>query len=270
VDITSARNPVIKYVRSFDRAQIRRAEGAYVVEGQRLVREAIDTQQRATLALYDPDALLASASGSLLLQRLTSWAQRSYTVSAEVLTSATQTETPAGVLVVLERGAQTAAEALSQGTFGLLLDRLSDPGNAGAIIRSAAASGVSWIASLPDTVDLYGPKVMRAGMGAHFRLPIVEHIAFNDLRSRTDVMEIVALDALAPTSVYDFTWPEQVLLVVGSEAHGLSPEIRATPNQHVRIPMQRGIESLNAAVSAAIVMYSILGPRMERVTNAPV
>lgn len=270
MDITSARNPVIKYVRSFDRAQIRRAEGAYLVEGQRLVREAIDTHQRATLALYDPDALHGSTSGSLLLHRVIGWAQRSYSVSAEVLASAAQTETPGGVLAVLERGPQIGADALSHGRFGLLLDRLSDPGNAGAIIRSAAAAGVSWIASVPDTVDLYGPKVMRAGMGAHFRLPIVEQIAFDDVRAQIDGMEIVALDAQAPTSIYDFMWPERVLLVVGSEAHGLGPEIKAASNKHVRIPMQRGLESLNAAVSAAVVMYSVLGPRMERVTNAPV
>src|SRR5436305_7673793 len=99
--ITSPYNPTIKYVRSLDRAAVRREEGAYIAEGVRLVGEAVSTQQHATLVLYDPDMLTRSVQGSTLLGQIPEWAERWYEVDGRVMQAATQTESPQGVLAVL-------------------------------------------------------------------------------------------------------------------------------------------------------------------------
>jgi TrmH family RNA methyltransferase len=260
VRLTSTRNPVVKYVRSLERAQARRTEGVYLAEGVRLVGDALAHRQEAVLALYDPELLARTTAGSQLLAELHRWAERTYEVDERVLAAATQTDTPAGVLVVLRRQPPAPLSAHARDRFGVILDRLSDPGNAGTILRTADAAGVDFVVTLPDSVDLFAPKVVRAGMGAHFRLPVYPGIPWSELDAQLRDISLIALDARGDRSLYDFTWPQMTGLVVGSEAHGLSPDSEARVAHCVRIPMKGGVESLNAAVAASIVLYAALGP----------
>jgi TrmH family RNA methyltransferase len=262
VRITSRHNPVVKYVRSLERASVRREEGVFLVEGVRLVQEAWQTGQFATIALYDPDLLRRSAAGTSLLGQLPRWAESAHEVDAHVLTAAAQTEHPSGVLAVLRMREEPPLATHDADHFGVILDAVSDPGNTGTIVRTAAAAGVNYLLALGGSADLYSPKVVRAGMGAHFRLPLYQHISWDDIASSLPDVTLVATDARADQSIYGFEWPQRSALVIGAEAYGLSRAALAQSPARVRIPMTRGVESLNAAVAASIVIYSALGPEI--------
>ena len=234
----------------------------YLVEGVHLVREAVDSGQRATIALFDPALLSRSTAGSLLLDQLPAWAERSYEVDERVLSAAAQTETPAGVLAVLSRPATGPLARHERDRFGLILDRLADPGNVGTILRTADAVGVDYVVALAGTVDVLAPKVVRAGMGAHFRLPLYRADSFEQVASALPQTTWVAMEASGSESLYGFSWPERTGLVVGSEAHGVGPKVAELVAHRVRIPMRSGVESLNAAVAASIVLYWALGPEI--------
>ena len=146
----------------------------------------------------------------------------------------------------------------------LVLDGLKDPGNLGTLLRTAEAAGVGGIWLTPDCVDLYNPKVVRAGMGAHFRLPASPDAEWPTIRAefaRLGVVQVVALDAGAPTPYYDLDWRGPAALVLGSEAHGSAPRTgrRHGPRRH---PHARpGRSSLNAALAAGIVLFEALRQR---------
>jgi RNA methyltransferase, TrmH family len=258
--VTSTRNSVVRYVRSLERGTVREAEGVYLVEGVRLVTEAMASGQTATLALYDPVLVSRSSAGSALLGPLSRWADRSYEVDARVLRAAAQTETPSGVLAALRRPQVDPLQTYHDDRLCLILDRLSDPGNAGTILRTADAAGVGFVVTLPGSVDLFAPKVVRAGMGAHFRVPLYPGIPWSELDAARGDVPCVAIEAHRGESLYTFRWPERVSLLVGSEAHGISAESQERVNSRVHIPMKSGVESLNAAVAASIVIYSALRP----------
>ncbi|MBV9280125.1 MAG: RNA methyltransferase [Chloroflexi bacterium] len=224
--------------------------------------EALNARQRATVALYDPALLSRTEAGAALAQRLSGWAERSYEVDGRILHAAAATETPAGVVAVLRYPDPPPLEAHGAGRFGLILDRLSDPGNAGTILRTADATGVGYVVALPGSVDLFAPKVVRAGMGAHFRLAVYRGISWSGLAAELPDVSWVGIDAAGERSLCGFSWPERSGLVVGGEAHGLSPEVRGGIHTCLRIPMRFGVESLNAAVAASLALYAALGPRI--------
>jgi TrmH family RNA methyltransferase len=263
VRLTSPQNPVVKYVRSLERASMRREERSYLIEGVRLVSEAITTGQQASIALYDPALLKHSAAGSSLLATLPDWAERSYEVDERVLTAAAQTEHPAGILAVLPIPKQAPLATHADDSFGIILDKVGDPGNAGTILRTADAAGVGYVIALPGTVDVFSPKVVRAGMGAHFHLPLYTDVSLADSRRSLPAVSLVASDVADGTSLYRFDWPVRAALIVGSEAHGLSPDIEDMASFRVHIPMRSGVESLNAAVAASIMIYTALGPNIK-------
>jgi TrmH family RNA methyltransferase len=263
VPLSSPHNPTIKYVRSLARASVRREEGAYLIEGVRLVTEALHSDQHAKLVLYDPAQLTRSTAGSLLVDRIDSWSDRALEVDDRVLRAAAQTETPAGIVAVLTHPACEPLSTHRNARFGLVLDKVADPGNAGTILRSATAFGAEYVITTPGTTDLFAPKVVRAGMGAHFRLPIYSHVALAEVRRSLDLTTLVAAAAGEGEPVPSFQWPRHTALVIGSEAEGLSPEIRGLIDFRVHIPMQPTVESLNAAVAASILLFAATQSRRD-------
>jgi TrmH family RNA methyltransferase len=256
VRLTSTHNPVVKYVRSLERAAVRRENGVYVAEGVRLLREALSTGQTGTVTLYDPETLQRSPEGVLLLADLVTWAHESYEVDPHVLKAAARTDHPSGALAVLKLPIVPPLDQQREARFGVILYAIADPGNAGTIARTALAAGVDYLVSTSNSVDLFGPKVVRAGMGAHFRLPLYAGVAWDDVQHTLERTTFVAAAAHAEQSMYHFKWPEQSALVVSSEAHGLSAEAASTVHVAVRIPMQPGVESLNASIAAGILIYA--------------
>jgi len=253
--ITSVRNPAVKLVRSLARASERRTEGAYLAEGVRLITEAIASGQRARLVLFDPESLARSEAGRRIAAALAGWAERAFPATSDVLAAAAQTVTPGGIVAVLSMPDPGQLGSHRRDSLGVILDGVADPGNAGTILRSADAFGVGWVACAPGSVDLFSPKVVRAGMGAHFRLPVYQAVEWEDLAAALPETALIGTDAAAGAPLSTFRWPASSALVIGSEARGLSSEAQAHLAGRVRIPMRTGVESLNASVAASIVMY---------------
>jgi RNA methyltransferase, TrmH family len=258
VRITSTRNPIIREIRDLATSAGRREQGAYFVEGVRLVREAIETGQRPRLALYDREALSRTAAGRDLLAAVPQWSEHAFEVDARVLRSAADTEAPAGVLAVLALPQTGSLGRHRDDRFGLILDRLADPGNLGTILRTAVAFGAQYVVTTLGSVDPYSPKATRAGMGAHFRAPVYAQRPWGEIRTELAGVKLVAAAAGEGMPAPQFHWPQPAALALGSEAEGLSAEGRALIDEYVHIPMGRGVESLNAAVAAGILMYSAL------------
>ena len=163
-----------------------------------------------------------------------------------------QVENGIGILFVITTPAPVFPERLQESTVAL--DNLQDPGNLGSILRSAAAAGIRNVLCSPGTAFAWSPKVMRAGMGAHFMLNIFENV---DLASALNDASIPVLATSSHTTktIYQISLAQPVVWLFGHEGQGVSPELMALATETVTIPQQAAIESLNVAASAAICFF---------------
>lgn len=145
------------------------------------------------------------------------------------------------------------------GEPAVILDRLQDPGNVGSVLRSAAALGAAQVIALKGTAALWSPKVLRAGMGAHFRLNLVEAVPVEALEDLA--LPLVATSSHAERSLADFALPDRCAWVLGHEGQGIAAEVLARCAEVRRIPQPGGGESLNVAAVAAICLYESLRQR---------
>ncbi len=246
--ITSTRNEWVKYVRSLARRRVRQQEGRFVVEGTRLVDEVARAGIRPALVLCTEE-WAGSAAGQRLLPLLRPAGEGDWLVSERVLAACADTQTPAGVLVVVPFLHLPPRQGLI-----LILDGLRDPGNLGTILRSAEAAGAGRVLLAPSTVDPYNPKVVRGAMGAHFRLPVacLDWTAIAEQVSRRAVWLAEADGDVAYDAV---DWTQLSALIVGGEAAGAGEEAAALATGRVSIPMARGVESLNAAMAATVILF---------------
>lgn len=253
--ITSRHNPRLQTVRQLlSQAKVRQAEQAFVVEGVRLAEEALHAGWPAR-EVFHTDQL--EGRGMEVVEGFAARGVPVEQVSDGVMKSVSETETPQGLLVVLElRELPVPPNA----DFLLVLDEVRDPGNLGTILRTSAAAGVQAVLLAPGNVDAFAPKVVRAGMGAHFRLP-VKHLAWEDihavLKGEAGSLRVYLADASAgiPYTRADFRLP--VALIVGGEAAGAGSESRLLADEIVHIPMPGGSESLNAGVAAGILLFEV-------------
>jgi TrmH family RNA methyltransferase len=255
--ITSSQNPKLKLVRSLmGRAKERREENAFVVEGVRLVEEAVNAGWKFQFALYS-DGL--SERGSNLLNRLKANNVEVDEVSGDLLQKLSDTETPQGILAVLEF---TDLPIPNVPTFILIPDQVRDPGNLGTLLRSAAATGVQAVFLPPETTDAFAPKVLRSGMGAHFRLPI-HTMSWEEIKSQTKDMAIFIAD-MDGTSCWETDLHKPLALVIGGEAEGASDEAGRLATQKISIPMAGNVESLNAGVAGSVLMFEVVRQRKDK------
>ncbi|HSL43863.1 MAG TPA: RNA methyltransferase [Anaerolineales bacterium] len=254
--ITSPQNAKIKLVRALlGRAKERHEAGAFVVEGVRLVEEAETRDWRFRFALYDSSL---SERGRSILERLSSRDIEVEEVSENLLRSLSDTETPQGLLAVLEISSQPISSLLN---FVLILDQIRDPGNLGTLLRTAAAAGVQAVLLPPQTTDAFAPKVVRSGMGAHFRLPI-HSMRWPEIEqvSKSANLNIYLAD-MDGVSCWETDLRQPLALIVGGEAEGASNEARKLTTQNISIPMSGDIESLNAGVAGSVLMFEVVRQR---------
>jgi TrmH family RNA methyltransferase len=252
--ITSSQNPKIKLVRALlGRAKERRQEGAFVAEGIRLVEEAEARDWKFRFILYDASL---NVRGSSLVEHLLSRGIEVEEVSEPLMKSLSDTETPQGILAVLEI---TQLPITNSPDFVLIPDQIRDPGNLGTLLRTAAAAGVQAVFLPPETTDAFAPKVVRSGMGAHFRLPI-RPMRWEKIRRETQDLQIYLAD-MDGTSCWDTDLREPLALIVGSEAEGASEEARQMASQRISIPMAEQVESLNAGVAGSVLMFEVVRQR---------
>jgi TrmH family RNA methyltransferase len=246
--ITSTQNERIKYVRSLARRRVRQREGRFVVEGTRLVKEVVGAGIRPALVLYT-EAWTVSSAAQHLLPSLDSAEEGAWQVSEAVLAACADTRTPQGVLAVVPFVQRQPRPGLI-----LILDCLRDPGNLGTILRSAEAAGVGQVILAPGTVDPYNPKVVRGGMGAHLRLPVLSS-SWSTIAELVMGRAIWLADAAADVVYNAVDWTLPSALLVGGEASGPGEEARALATGRVSIPMAGETESLNAAMAATVILF---------------
>lgn len=251
--ITSLANPKVRWARSLLEARSRRREGHFLIEGVRLVEEALRVGILPTLAFFSP-SLEATPRGQALLQAL--WdlpgaRERVFLSSEAVLQSLSDTETPQGIVAAIPLSHP------SPGPPGLLLilDQLRDPGNLGTILRTALAAGVEEVWLPVGTVDPYNPKAVRAAMGAHFRLALRVRARWEEAAIRTSGRPVWLATAQGGTPYDQVNWRVPSVLIIGGEAEGASPRAEALATGRVHIPMEHGVESLNAASAAAVILF---------------
>ena len=222
----------------------------FVLEGPHLALEALRAQARVRAVLYS-ERLLERPDGATVLRELTGGHVRMLLVTDRLLDQLSDVDTHQGILTVADQ-VLPQLERLTAEDW-LLADGVQDPGNLGTMMRAAAAFGFR-VGILPGTVDPFNPKVVRASAGTLFqaRLARIEWPA-----EWPDQLSLVATDPRAPVSYDRLRWRRPVGLVVGNEAAGIAPELRARANQAVSIPMEPAVESLNAGVAAAIIMAHI-------------
>ncbi len=251
--ITSLRNPQIVAARRLQRRRERRATGRTAIEGPFLLEEALGggVTVHEIFALRDDEtaARLSDQAGLPVTA-----------VSADVLSGVATSVNPRGPISIISIPEPTEIEPVDS----LVLWDIADPGNAGTMVRTAAAFGFQVLATA-DTVDLWSPKVLRSGVGGHFRTNVIEGLAAS--------LEEVVAAGLAPivaaadgvdVNAASLSDKGPAALIVGNEAHGVPGEIsKASGVLNVALPMPGGSESLNAAVSAGILMYLRVAQRME-------
>ncbi len=260
--ITSLKNPRVQFVRSLlaDRSA-RMTEKLFVAEGVRLSEEVLNAGIVPKSIYYTEET---TPRGKELIQRGIAAGAQSYAVSSEVMEKISATETAQGILMVIP---QTAVPIPPKCDLVLILDQLRDPGNCGTILRTAAAAGVKLIFNTPGSADLFMPKVVRAGMGAHFRM-CIQQADWNEIlqycRPKSGAqLKLYLAESGDGLNLWQADLKEPLALIIGGEADGASHEGRTAADHLIHIPMPGQFESLNAGVAASILLFEIIRQRTQ-------
>jgi TrmH family RNA methyltransferase len=252
--ITSKDNPLLQRVRKLTAdASAYRKLGQVWLEGDHLVSAALQRGWPLAELLMTESAWSRRVDWRVFADQ----ARRVVRVPDALFKGLSTLDSPASMGALVALPAQPAPTA---GVFSLVLDRLQDPGNVGSILRSAAAFGVRQVLALKGTAALWSPKVLRAGMGAHFGVPLLEGLALEDLQGLA--VPMLATSSHAGHVLGQGALPFPCAWVLGHEGQGVDPALMARCGGTVRIPQPGGEESLNVAAAAAICLFSSsTGPR---------
>lgn len=274
--ITSGSNPRIAQLRTLHTPKGREAAGMFLIEGPHLLEAALDAKVTPRLIVYDPEALERTVEGRRLLERII----EARAAGAEALEAtppaierASDARTPQGIVgaVALTDLTPERIRARRRGRSRpllLALDALSDPGNMGTILRSALAADADEALLGPECADPFAPKVVRAGAGAHFHLPIHAGLRWPEIAERiagAPVAEQVLVAEASGHVAYDeVDLTRRTALIIGNEAHGVSRQASALATERISIPMWNKVESLNAAIAASVILFEAARQRRRR------
>lgn len=250
--ITSSDNPLYRHLRRLaESPRACRTTKRSIAEGTHLVEAALDA------GVGIEAVVLAENAGSAVRALGDRVSMKRQVRLVEFSRSLYESISPVehGVGIVAEIAIEARALPRAQTADAIYLDTVQDPGNAGALLRTAAAAGVQNVAAAPGTTFLWAPKVLRAAMGAHFSLSIFEDVAPDDLAA-TFSGERLAADAYADESLYAATWGTgPTVWMFGSEGRGLSVASLAQAQRRLRIPIEPRVDSLNVAAAAAVCLF---------------
>lgn len=250
--IESANNERVRSWSHLKSKKGRLKHGRFIVEGQRVVEELLASS-------YGLEALLWDVSSDILDSHFLDHPklrERVFELSPAAFAAVSDTSTSQGVIAIAQIPAPSASQSLP--ARALLLDGVQDPGNVGTILRSSNAFGFSAICCGSNTVDPFGPKVVRSAMGGTFHLQISTESSLDFVtrwRDQHPLGRVVVATADATEICYSSDLRDDLLLVVGGEAFGASPEVQALADLEVSIPMGVETESLNVAVATSILLY---------------
>lgn len=257
--IASTANGKIKQLVQWQtKAKERRRDGVFVAEGVKMFLEAPKELIRESYVSEELESRLRRADSEKERQLLEKLEGTGYeTVTDEVMRRAADTQTPQGILTVVEQPHYELETLLTADGLYVVLENLQDPGNLGTIFRTGEGAGVSGIIMTRETVDLFNPKTIRSTMGSVFRVPYVCVDSLLPVLQSMKKAGIVTYAAhLEGASAYDaFSYCGGTAFLIGNEGNGLTRETADAAAHYLKIPMEGRLESLNAAVSAAILLY---------------
>ena len=251
--ITSTSNDQIKLLtKLMKKAKTRQEQGLFIAEGLKLAAEAVMLGRAKKLYVTEEgiDSLMEKLDGKPECPV--------ELVTGQVLSSVADTVSPQGVLALVTMPSWDMEELFLKEKANLLfLEEIRDPGNLGTIFRTAECAGVNGIILSGGCVDVYNPKVVRATMGAVFRMPFVYTDAFLEAmgRARKEGISIFGAHLKGKRSFFEEDYRGRTAFVIGNEANGMTEEAAKMADVLVKIPMEGGSESLNASVAAAVMMY---------------
>lgn len=250
--ISSRDNALYKELKALaQQGQARRKAGVCLLEGSHLcqaaLQQAYGVQQLvvAQTSQFHPEIQALLASYPDLQNKLVLLADNLFDAISQV-------EQGVGIVIFASRPEPVLPDQISQ--TAVCLDVVQDPGNLGSILRSAAAAGIRQVFCAPGSASAWSPKVLRAGMGAHFLLDIFEQV---DLPALLQVSKLprLATSSHTTTTIYQADLAQPVIWMFGHEGQGLSAELLALATQAVTIPQAAGLESMNVAASAAVCFF---------------
>ena len=256
--ITSSENQIYKTAAQLKQKKYRDEQSKYLIEGPNLIREARNNKGEIEIVIRSEDC-----------------SPDEMDVPMEVMASGlfrklSDTESPQGIMAVVKKRTYSEEEFFqTNGTTGsnvIILDRLQDPGNIGTILRTADAAGYMGAILMKGTADIYSPKIVRAATGSLFRLPVLmvdtPEQAIQLLKRHKK--KIIGTTPNCSKYYYDIDMKENVAVIIGNEGNGACDEFLIQSDLQVKIPMEGSIESLNAAVSAGILLYESVRQRFQK------
>ena len=251
--ISSKDNEIVKLVKKLKEKKYRDIENAYVIEGVKLIKEAIEEKAKIKQIIICDDCEKCETISKELMYEIAK--NECIYVTNKIFKYLTEVQTPQGILAVVEKNNKEEEIDYSQDII-VALDDIQDPGNLGTILRTVDSVGIKQIIVSKGTVDAYNPKVVRSTMGAIFRVKICES---EDLQkaikeARKHHFKLVITTPQTEKSIYDINYKKKII-VIGNEANGVSENIKNIADEKVKIPMLGKTESLNASVATGVVLY---------------
>ena len=234
-------------------AKERREQGLFVAEGVQCTREALTSAGGPEIKI-----IYATEQGLSKIAELDLGAVDIVEVSEPVLKAMSETVSPQGLRSLCYPPEHSISElALTGSSTVIYLHEIQDPGNAGTILRTADAMGITAVVTSPDSVDMYSPKVVRSTAGSLWNIPVYEAVTFQALASIFPDTQKILLSSHASTSILDLKIAGDCIAVFGNEARGVDAAALGAAVTEVTIPMAGNAESLNLSAAASIVMFTL-------------
>lgn len=260
--ISSKDNELIKHIKKLKDKKERDISNEYVIEGIKLVKEAIQENAKIKQIVICEDCEKAESISKELMYEIAK--QECIYVTNKIFKILSEVQAPQGILAVVEKN-NTNQEINYEEEIIVALDDVQDPGNLGTILRTVDSIGVTQILVSKGTADAYNPKVVRSTMGAIFRIKIIECENLEETLKKVQNkgFKIVVSSLQTDNSIYDINYNKKVI-IIGNEANGVEKNIQEMADERIKIPMIGKTESLNASVATGIILYEYVRQKVAR------
>lgn len=258
--INSKENKFIKYAKALHKTAFSEKENVFILEGARIIEEALRQTLKIKAAFFTEEFYSQNKKENYF-QKILSVSPKNYYVSEKTLKSISQLETPAGLLILVQKKLFGVLAAEIKAPVIVYLDNIKDPGNMGTILRTALALGVKDVILSREAVNPYNPKVIRASSGAIFQLNLYsdkEREKIIELKNKG--FKIYATSSHAASSVLNFKAQYPCVIIFGEEAKGVADDLKRVADNILKLPLKKNVESLNVSTAAAIFLYELMKP----------